>query len=460
MAQIRGGRPGVGVVIVGLGTAIGSLDTAVNIAFPDIVNSFGIELGDIQWVVICYVLTYASLMLVCGRLGDLFGHARLFRIGLAWSVVAFVACAIAPAFELLLAARVAQGVGTALVIGVGPALATAYFPESARARVLGSYTLLFALGGAVGPSLGGVLVDVWGWAGVFWFRAPIALAALLLFRAPPASLEGKAAPRFDAMGAVLLTLAIGCLLLGINRTASGGWSGSVLLLVALAAGARFALRDHPSPIIRLAPFRRRSFFVPACSNIAVNLVGFAVMLLVPFWLDRVAGMDVLTAGALLALSPLGMALASPLAGRWAQRADGRRLAAAGALAVAGGLAGIGLWGEAPGAAFIAGALLLHGAGLGIFQVAYLEVASASLPRSDRGVAGSLVMMTRTLGVVLGATGLTLAFNAVGGPFLDAFAAVFLGSAVIPVAAALALALAVDRPTDCPPGSCSHPSRRS
>ena len=439
-----GRRAAAGVVVVGLGTAIGSLDTAVNIAFPDIVRSLGIELGDIQWVVICYVLTYASLMLVCGRLGDLFGHARLFRIGLAWSVAAFVACALAPAFELLLAARVAQGIGAALVIAVGPALATAYFPESSRARVLGAYTLLFALGGAVGPSLGGLLVDAMGWAGVFWFRAPIALAALLLFRAPPVAPGGGTTARFDAMGAVLLTLAIGCLLLGINRAASGGWFGFVLLLAALAAGARFALRSHPSPIIRLAPFRRRSFSVPAGSNIAVNLVGFAVMLLVPFWLDRVAGLDVLTAGALLALSPLGMALASPLAGRWAQRTDGRRLAAVGALAVAGGLAGIGLWGAAPDMAFVAGALLLHGAGLGIFQVAYLEVASASLPPGDRGVAGSLVMMTRTLGVVLGATGLMLAFNTVGGTFLHAFATVFLGSAVVPIVAAAALAFATER----------------
>ncbi|MDE0409309.1 MAG: MFS transporter, partial [Alphaproteobacteria bacterium] len=334
MTTAPGMRPALGVTVVGLGTAIGSLDTAVNIAFPDIVRSLGIELGDIQWVVICYVLTYASLMLVCGRLGDLFGHARLFRIGLAWSVAAFIACALAPAFEILLAARVAQGVGTAMVLAVGPALATAYFPESSRARVLGAYTLLFALGGAVGPSLGGLLVDAMGWAGVFWFRAPIALAALLLFRAPPVAAAGGGAPRFDAVGAALLVLALGCLLLGINRAASGGWFGAALLLAALAAGAWFALRSHPSPIIRLAPFRRPGFSIPAASNIAVNLVGFAVMLLVPFWLDRVAGLDVLTAGALLALSPLGMALASPFAGRWVQRRDGRLIAAAGALAVA------------------------------------------------------------------------------------------------------------------------------
>ncbi len=444
-ARRLSGRGAFGVAIVGLGTAIGSLDTAVNIAFPDIVASFGIELGQIQWVVICYVLTYASLMLVCGRLGDLFGHARLFRIGLAWSVAAFVACALAPAFELLLAARVAQGVGTALVIGVGPALATAYFPETMRPRVLGAYTLLFALGGALGPSLGGLLVEALGWAGVFWFRAPVALAALLLFRPPPAAPAGGRTDRFDATGAALLTLAIGCLLLGVNRSAGGGWAGPLLLLAAAAAGAGFALRKHPSPILRLAPFRRPAFSVPALGNIAVNLVGFAIMLLVPFWLDRVAGLDAPTGGLLLALSPLGMALAAPLAGRWAGRGDGRWLAATGALAVAGGLAGVGLWGEAPSWALVAGALLLHGAGLGIFQVAYLEVASAALPQSERGVAGSLVMVTRTLGVVLGATGLTLAFEAAGGTFPEAFSSVFLLSAAVPVAAALALLLAGGRP---------------
>ena len=433
-----------GVVVVGLGNAIGSLDTAVNIAFPDIVRSFAIPIEDIQWVVICYVLTYASLMLICGRLGDIFGHARLFRIGLAWSVLAFVACALSSEFGMLLAARVAQGLGTALVIGVGPALATAYFPESARPRVLGAYTLLFALGGAIGPSLGGLLVDWLGWTGVFWFRAPVALAALLCFRPPPARTGGRP-DTFDFIGSVLLALTLGCLLLGINRVQNGSLLGVLLVAAAVAAGIGFVRRQagHGAPILDLAPFRSPAFSIPAVANIAVNLVGFAVMLLVPFYLDRVAGLDVVTAGALLALSPLGMALISPFAGRWAQLAGGRRLAAAGALAVGVGLAGIGLWGAEPGPVLIAAALLVHGAGLGLFQVGYLDVATGKLSIADRGVAGSLVMVTRTLGVVLGATGLTFAFTMAGGPSLGAFAVVFLGSVPVALLAALALAYSAE-----------------
>ena len=118
------------MLVIGLGTLIVPLDRAVNIAFPDITTDFSIAISDIQWVVLSYVLTYAALMLVFGKLGDMFGHRRIFLIGLALSAVAFIACALAPAFHWLLLARLLQGIGAALVLSCGPALATALFPES------------------------------------------------------------------------------------------------------------------------------------------------------------------------------------------------------------------------------------------------------------------------------------------------------------------------------------------
>ncbi|MGH7060868.1 MAG: MFS transporter, partial [Stellaceae bacterium] len=112
---------------VGLGASIVPLDTAVNIGFPDITKSFGLPIEMIQWVVICYVLTYASLLLAFGRVGDIFSHARVFRIGLAWSVAAFLLCAAAPAYSWLLFFRFLQGIGAGLVISVAPALVTGLF---------------------------------------------------------------------------------------------------------------------------------------------------------------------------------------------------------------------------------------------------------------------------------------------------------------------------------------------
>ena len=167
------------LAVILLGTLLGPLDAAVNIAFPDITASFAIELKAIRWVVIAYVATYASLMLIFGRIGDLFGHARVFGGGLVVCSIGFAICSAANDYTWLLIARVLQGIGTAMVLSCGPALATNLYGEHMRPRVLGAYAMAFGLGGAVGPSLGGLLVDLWGWPAVFWFRLPLAVMALI-----------------------------------------------------------------------------------------------------------------------------------------------------------------------------------------------------------------------------------------------------------------------------------------
>ena len=153
------------LMLVGLGASVVPLDTAVNIAFPDITRSFGLPIQMIQWVVICYVLTYASLMLAFGRVGDIFGHARVFRAGLLWSVAAFLLCAAAPAYGWLLFFRFLQGIGAGLVISVAPALVTGLYPEHRRSRAVAAFTMMFAIASAAGPLIGGTLVHYWGWAG-------------------------------------------------------------------------------------------------------------------------------------------------------------------------------------------------------------------------------------------------------------------------------------------------------
>src|SRR5271169_5078023 len=209
-------RPWLRLVLVGLGASVVPLDTAVNIGFPDITRSFGLPIQMMQWVVICYVLTYASLMLGFGRIGDIFGHSRVFRAGLAWSVAAFLLCAAAPAYGWLLFCRFLQGVGAGLVISVAPALVTGLYPENRRSRGVAAFTMIFALASASGPLIGGVLVGIWGWPAVFWFRAPIALAALLFVRGLQPPSRASAREPLDLIGAALLALAISTLLLLVN----------------------------------------------------------------------------------------------------------------------------------------------------------------------------------------------------------------------------------------------------
>ncbi|MEA2770467.1 MAG: hypothetical protein QOD93_3429, partial [Acetobacteraceae bacterium] len=161
------------LLIVGLGTLVVPLDSAVNIDFPAIVVHFGLPIPMIQWIVISYVLTQTSLMLSFGRIGDMLGYRRVFLCGTAISTLAFIACALSPTYAALLVARVAQGIGAGLILSCGPALATSLFPEAMRTQVLARYMMMFAVGSALGPSVFGSLVERFGWSAVFGFRAPI-----------------------------------------------------------------------------------------------------------------------------------------------------------------------------------------------------------------------------------------------------------------------------------------------
>src|SRR5256886_10031376 len=166
------------LALIGLGISVVPLDTAVNIAFPDITGSFGLPIPMIQWVVICYVLTHAGLMLAFGRVGDMWSHGRVFRAGLLWSIAAFLLCAAAPSFGWLLFFRFLQGIGAGLIISCAPAVVTSLYPETRRAHALGIFTLMFALGSAVGPLIGGAPLARWGWPGGFRVPAPNALTPL------------------------------------------------------------------------------------------------------------------------------------------------------------------------------------------------------------------------------------------------------------------------------------------
>ncbi len=385
------------LAIVLLGTSVAPLDSAVNAAFPAITAAFSLDVASIRWVVISYMVAFSSLVIVSGRLSDLFGYRRIFGAGLLVSAAAFLACGLAPSYAWLLAARVLQGVGVALVLGAGPALALSIYPETERTRVLGRYGAVFALGLAAGPVLGGALVDFLGWQAVYLARVPLALAAwLLLGRVPVVQLKGGRS--FDAAGSLLLATWTGSLLLAI---ALPGAIALGFALLAAASFAVFALREARSrhPMIRLALFRSAAFCVPNLASVAVHFAGFVIFLLGPYLFVRELGLSAQLAGVLLALGPGGAAIGSVLAGRLAMRFGARRVAFAGMLLDFAGLAIASSWDGTSSVVAIGFWLALQGMGIGLFTVAYVDVVIAALPEEERGVASSLTSFTRTLGVI-------------------------------------------------------------
>src|SRR5262245_37221267 len=254
----RSAPPILGLLVVALGTPLVPLDSAVNIAFPSITSAFGLNLEDIRWVVVAYVLTYASLMLAFGRLGDLVGYRPIFQVGLAVSALGLFTCSIAPHYTALLLGRALQGVGAALTLSCGPALVTSLLPESERARALAFYAGVIAVGGALGPILGGVLVARWDWPGVFWFRVPVALLALAASPLIASAFPAKSMREFDAVAALLLVAWLSALLLGV-ASAPGPFTPVVaysLFLLGLAALALFCRHElrSPRPLMRLSLF--------------------------------------------------------------------------------------------------------------------------------------------------------------------------------------------------------------
>src|SRR5829696_9047733 len=274
--------PALGLLIVGLGASLAPLDIAVNVALPAISSHFRLALGDVQWIVICYVLVYGSLMLVCGKLGDLFGHRLIFQIGLFLSAFGCAACAAAPDWPLFLWARAGQGVGTALAISCTPALATSLFPESARTRALAGLGMAMSLAAVVGPFLGGILVELWGWPAVYWVRVPISLVTLALSGLLPSP---KPDPRpFDAVGAVLLAVCMSALLLSLvlsQRAEASSLPVLALFVASLAVLFAYVQRARrvPEPIIRPALFADPAFAVPNIMAVLASGAGFSILLL-------------------------------------------------------------------------------------------------------------------------------------------------------------------------------------
>ena len=424
-----------------------SLDTSVNIAFPAITANFRLEVSQIQWVVVSYVLTYAGLLLGCGRMADLWGHGRVLAAGLLASAAAFLLCGVATSFGWFLAFRVLQGVGAALVLASAPALVTLSVPAGMRGRALGIFQMSVAVGFALGPCVGGVLVDGFGWRAVYLFRVVPAL--LLLFFAPRS--DGRAAGSsnrepFDLTGALTLAGSVAGYLLTLSRGRYLGWgSPSVLALLAgstLCLGVFvFAERRAAAPVVDLELFRRPAFSIANLLNLMSNCAMFPIWLLVPYYLVNALGYSAIAGGVLLVPNPLGAALAAPVAGRLSDRIGTGRLSTLGL-----GIEALGLWaisrlGAGSGPVSVILALGLVGFGLGVFQVPNLSFVMGAIPRSQQGVAGGMTQMMRTLGVVIGVTAASLLFDArraAGSAgfqgFVPAFQDVFVAAAAVCLAA--------------------------
>jgi EmrB/QacA subfamily drug resistance transporter len=405
-----GSRAGwVALAVVCTGALMNVLDTTiVGVALPDIRQALGFSQASLAWVVNAYLLTFGGFLLLGGRLGDLFGHRRVFTAAISVFTLASLACGLAGGQGFLLAARAVQGLGGAVASAVALSLVLALFPEPGeRAKAMGVYGLLSAGGGSIGVLLGGVLTGLLSWHWIFLVNVPIGAVVLLAsLRVLPAPAARAAGGRLDVPGAVLVTVAVMLAVYAITAAGHAGWArtggtlaGAAVLLAAFAGAESRAA----TPLVPLRLLRLRNLSVASLTGVLWSAAMFACFFLTTLYLQLVLGYRPLQTGlAFLPMNVIMSCLSAGAAARLVARFGIKPPLVTGLLLVAAGLA---LLGHAPvGGHFLTDVLpagILLGAGAGTALAPLLLAATSDLPPGESGLASGIANTAFMLGGALG-----------------------------------------------------------
>jgi EmrB/QacA subfamily drug resistance transporter len=396
--------------ITSLGVFIASLDLfIVNIGFPAIADDFSsASLGDLSWILNAYAIVFAALLVPAGRLADRIGRKRMFLLGLATFTTGSALCALAPSVGALVAARVLQAVGAAMIMPSTLGLILPAFPADKRAVAVGIWSAIGGVAAALGPPIGGLLVQVdWRW--IFIVNVPIGIGALIAGRALlPEVREAGHQPRPDVISALVFAASIALLTAGIVEGPDWGWSDPRVIgafVGAVLGVAAFVRRSahHPAPVVELSLLRIRPVAVGNAAAM-VFFAGFAAMLLgAVIFLTEVWGYSIVRAGLAIAPGPLVAAITAIPAGRIAARYGPRLPAVAGGLAFAAGFAWtLSFVGTEPAYAsqWLPG-FMLGGLGVGLTLPSLPTAATAPLPPSRFATGTAVFAMSRQIGSAIG-----------------------------------------------------------
>jgi len=324
-------------------SAMAMLDaTVVNVALPHIGDEFDASVSALQWVLTGYLLALASLILLGGALGDRYGRRKVFLLGTVWFALASTLCGASPSIEVLVVARVLQGVGAALLTPGSLAIIQASFRERDRAAAVGAWSGFGGIAGAIGPFIGGWLVDGPGWRWAFLINVPIAVVVVACSRAVPESRDPHAAKGFDLVGAGLGIVTLGAATWSLTEGGPRGWTDPAVLLtgvIAVGAAAAFVWRmmHTHDPLVPPRLFRSRNFTVTNLETVLLYAALGVSFFLVVYQLQVAAGWSALRAGSALIPATLLMFLFSARSGALAQRIGPRLQLTVGPLFTGAGL---------------------------------------------------------------------------------------------------------------------------
>lgn len=383
--------------------------SSANVALPTLVQAFAASFQQVQWVVLAYLLAITTLIVSVGRLGDLTGRRRLQLAGICVFTLASVLCGIAPTLSLLIAARAVQGLGAAVMMALTMAFVGDMVPKAKTGSAMGLLGTMSAIGTALGPSLGGVLIAVVGWRSVFLVNVPLGVVTLFLaLRYLPADrpVPTTYRPGFDHVGTVLLalTLAAYALAMTLGRGSFGPLNVALLAVAVIGIGLFVHVeRIAASPLIRMAMLRDRVLGASLAMSALVSTVMMATLVVGPFYLARAFGLDAARVGMVMSVGPIAAALAGVPAGRIADRFGAQGMTIAGLIGIAAGCVALSLMPVAFGLAGYVGPIVVITVGYALFQTAINSAVMADIVPDQRGVISGMLNLSRNLGLITGAS---------------------------------------------------------
>jgi EmrB/QacA subfamily drug resistance transporter len=391
-----------------LSTLLASLGTSIaNVGLPTLAQAFTASFQQVQWIVLAYLLAITTLIVSVGRLGDITGRRQLLLAGIVLFTVASVLCGVAPTFWLLIAARAAQGLGAAIMMALAMAFVGETVPKANTGSAMGLLGTMSAIGTALGPSLGGILISGLGWQAIFIVNAPLGLLTFILaHRYLPIDHRGRKTDRtnFDCVGTLLLalTLAAYALAMTLGRGSFGLINMSLLLAAVFGAGL-FVLAEAraTSPLIRLKidPVLSASL---AMSTL-VSTVMMATLVVGPFYLSGALGLDAALVGLVLSIGPLVAALTGVPAGHVVDRIGAQRMIIIGLIGIAVGSSILSMIPTRLGISGYIVPIVVITAGYALFQAANNTAVMTDIGPDQRGVVSAMLNLSRNLGLITGAS---------------------------------------------------------
>ncbi|MDV4178106.1 MFS transporter [Rhizobium brockwellii] len=384
-----------------------SLGTSIaNVGLPSLAQAFDAPFQDVQWIVLAYLLAITTLIVSVGRLGDITGRRRLLLIGILLFTLASILCGVAPTLWLMIAARAVQGLGAAIMMALTMAFVGETVPKAKTGSAMGLLGTMSAIGTALGPSLGGLLIAGLGWPAIFLVNVPLGILTFVLaYRHLPADIsKGKTDRKgFDMAGTLLLALTLSAYALAM--TIGHGRFG--LLNIALLSFAVFGIgffvfaeARATSPLIQLTVFRNPVLSASLAMNALVSTVIMATLVVAPFYLSQALGLNQALVGIVMSIGPVISILSGVPAGRLVDRLDTSFVVIAGLVAMTAGSIAMALL---PGISGYITAIAMLTPGYQLFQAANNTAVMADVRPDQRGVISGMLNLSRNLGLITGAS---------------------------------------------------------